>query len=301
MPQSPAKDWLTPDMLLSIDNYSLLARVVVEGFLSGLHRSLYQGFGSEFFQYRNYVPGDDFKYVDWKVYSRQNRFYTKVFQQETNLNCILILDASASMGYQGTRSACTKLRYASMLAACLAYLAQRQGDSVGLYAYGENLRVAVEPGRRVDGVQRIFTELQRLSPAGIADHAAACHFAAENMRRRGIVILISDFHEVETDLEALIRRFRFAHHDCLVFHVLDRDELDLPFGQTVRFIDSETEAEMVTAPDLIRDGYREAVESFLARVRGACLAQQADHLLVPTTEDLGHMLAAFLHRREAFG
>ena len=299
MPQSPATELLSAETLLKIDSYSLLARVVVEGFLSGLHRSLYQGFGSEFFQYRNYVPGDDFKYVDWKVYSRQDRFYTKVFQEETNLNCTILLDASRSMAYEGRRSACGKLRYASMVAACLAYLAQRQGDSVGFYAYGDALRVGLPPGRRIDGVQRVFTELHRLSASGTADHASALHFAAENMRRRGIVVLISDLHGAEDELESLIRRFRFAHHDCIVFQILDRDELDLPFGHTVRFVDSETEAELTTAPDLIRDSYIGAMDRFLEAVRNACLAQQADYLLVPTTEDLGNLLAAYLHRREA--
>lgn len=299
MPDPHVAELLSPETLVRIDNYSLLARVVVEGFLSGLHRSLYQGFGSEFFQYRNYVPGDDLKYVDWKVYSRQDRFYTKVFQEETNLNCTLVLDASASMDYGGERSVCNKLRYAAMLTASLAYLAQRQGDSVGLYTYAEDLKAVLPPGRRVDGIRRVFTELQRLTSGGVADHGKALNIVAENMRRRGIVVLISDFHRAEDDLVKLIRRFRFAHHDCIVFQVLDRDELDLPFARTVCFVDSEHDDEITTAPELIRGGYESAMADFLERVKRACLSQQADYLLVPTSENLGNLLAAYLHRREA--
>lgn len=292
-------DLLSPETLARIDNYSLLARVVVEGFLCGLHRSLYQGFGSEFFQYRNYVPGDDPKYVDWKVYGRLNRFFTKVFQEETNLNCTLVLDTSASMAYQGERSRCSKLRYAAMLAACLAYLARRQGDSVGFCAYSAGLNAWIPPGRQHDGAQRVFTELQRITAAGVANHQTAMHFVGENLRRRGLVVLISDFHGVEDGLDAIVRRLRFAHHDCLAFQVLDRDELDLPFGRTVRFVDSENGQELTTAPDLIRNGYERAMETFLDRVRSVCLGQQVDYLAVPTTEALGHLLAAYLHRREA--
>lgn len=292
-------DLLSPETLARVDSYSLLARVVVEGFLGGLHRSLYQGFGSEFFQYRNYVPGDDPKYVDWKVYGRLDRFFTKVFQEETNLNCTLVLDTSASMAYQGERSRCSKLRYAAMLAACLAYLARRQGDNIGFCAYSQTLSAWLPPGRQHDGAQRVFTALQRLAPGGVADHRAALHFVGENLRRRGLVVLISDFHGLDDDLEAIARRLRFAHHDCLAFQVLDRDELDLPFSRTVRFVDSEGGEELTTAPDLVRSGYERAMQAFLERVRSVCLGQQVDYLTVPTTESLGHLLAAYLHRREA--
>jgi len=290
---------LSPETLVRIDNYSLLARVVVEGFLSGLHRSLYQGFGSEFFQYRNYVPGDDPKTIDWKVYGRRNRFYTKVFQEETNLNCTLVLDCSASMDYQGQRSVCGKLRYAAMAAACLAYLARRQGDSVGLCTYADGITSWLPPARHHDGAQRVFTELQRLKAGGIADHGKALNFVAESLTRRGLVVLVSDFHELEDGLESFVRRLRFAHHDAIAFQVLDRDELDLPFGRTVRFVDSEGGQEVTTAPDLIRNGYTQAMNAFLEQIRGACLSHQVDYLLVPTSENLGNLLAAYLHRREA--
>jgi uncharacterized protein (DUF58 family) len=301
MPSPSAAELLNPETLVRIDDYALLARVVVEGFLAGLHRSLYQGFGSEFFQYRNYVPGDDPKYVDWKVYGRLDRFYTKVFREETNLECTVVLDASASMGYQGGRSLCTKLRYGAMLAAALVYLARRQGDSVGFCAYADRVTAWVPPARHRDGAQRVFTELQRLTPHGKADHRTALQHVAESLRRRGLVVLISDFHDAEDDLAQWVRRWRCAHHDCIALQVLDRDELDLPFSRTLRFVDSEDGPEVTTAPDLIRSGYERAMRAFVDRVRDACLAHQVDYLMVPTSENVGKLLAAYLHRREALG
>lgn len=299
MPETKLAELLSPETLARIDNYALLARLVVEGFISGLHRSLYHGFGSEFFQYRSYVPGDDLKYVDWKVYGRQDKFYTKVFQEETNMNCIVLLDASESMAYRGRRAACSKLQYGCMIAASLAYLASRQGDNVGLYAYGDRLMASVPPGRRTGGLQRVMTELQRLRPSGVADHESTLNLVGEKFRRRGLVVTISDMHGLEGSLARHIKRFRFAHHDCIVFQVLDDDELDLPFHRTTRFVDSETSAQTATAPDLIRAGYQHSVSEFVSAIREACLSERADYLLARTSDHLGNLLAAYLHRREA--
>ena len=300
MPETNVAELLAPETLARIDNYSLLARLVVEGFISGLHRSLYHGFGSEFFQYRSYVPGDDLKYVDWKVYGRQDKFYTKVFQEETNMNCCILLDASASMAYRGQAAACGKLRYGAMIAAALAYLASRQGDNVGLYAYSDRIVASMPPGRRAGGLQRLLIALQGLQAAGVADHESALNFAGENLRRRGMVVFISDMHGLEDGaLARAIKRFRFAHHDCIVFQVLDADELDFPFQRTVRFVDSEDASRTVTAPELIRESYQDAMRGFTASIREACFAELADYLLARTTDNLGNLLAAYLHRREA--
>lgn len=289
---------LSPSVLARIDDYSLLARVVVEGFISGLHRSLFQGFGSEFFQYRPYAPGDDLKYVDWRVYSRSDRLQTKVFQEETNMNCCLVLDASASMDYRGDRAECSKLRYASMAAACLAYLASRQGDRVGLYAYADGLSTVVHPGRG-GGLHGILAALGRLKPGGTADHRRALDFVSESVKRRGTVVWLSDFHGVEEEAGNLLKRFRFAHHEGVAFQILDPDELDLPFNGTMRFVDSEHGGEIVTAPDEVRDEYRQRVEEFTESIRLSCLREQVDYLLMRSDENLGNLLAAYLHRRES--
>ena len=289
---------LSPSVLARIDDYALLARVVVEGFISGLHRSLFQGFGSEFFQYRPYAPGDDLKYVDWRVYSRSDRLQTKVFQEETNMNCCLVLDASASMNYRGDRAECSKLRYASMAAACLAYLASRQGDRVGLYAYADGLSTVVHPGRG-GGLHGILAALGKLKPGGTADHRRALDFVSESVKRRGTVVWLSDFHGVEEEASNLLKRFRFAHHEGVAFQILDPDELDLPFNGTMRFVDSEHGGEIVTAPDEVRAEYRQRVEDFTETIRLSCLREQVDYLLLRSDENLGNLLAAYLHRRES--
>lgn len=298
MADSKLTELLSPGVLARIDDYSLLARLVVEGFISGLHRSLYQGFGSEFFQYRPYVPGDDLKYVDWKVYSRRDRLQTKVYQEETNMNCCLVLDASASMDYRGDRTACSKLRYASMAAACLAYLASRQGDRVGLYAYAEGLRAVVQPGRG-GGLRGVLAALGGLEAGGTADHRRALDFVSDQVRRRGTVVWLSDFHGVETEAATLLKRFRFAHHEGIAFQILDPDELDLPFGGTMRFVDSEAAGEIVTAPDEVREEYCRRVGEFTETIRRSCLREQVDYQFLRSDENLGNLLAAYLHRRES--
>lgn len=300
MPETSAiAELLAPETLARIDNYAFLARTAVDGFISGLHRSLYHGFGSEFFQYRSYAHGDDFKYMDWKVFARRDKFVTKVFQEETNMACCVLLDASASMGYRGRRAACDKLHYAAMAGACLVYLAGRQGDNIGFYAYRDTPVTGIAPGHRSGQLQRILAEMTRLKAEGVADHTRAANCLGEALRRRGVVVWISDFLEADDQLQGLLKRFRFAHQECLVIQVLDPDELDLPFDGSVRFEDCETDKTLITAPDHIRESYSTQMQAYIKTVREACLAEHVDYLLATTRDNLGGVLAAYLHRREA--
>lgn len=292
---------LSPATLAQIDNYLLMARVVVEGFMAGMHRSVYHGAGSEFLQYRTYSPGDDLKYVDWKVLARQDRFYTKVYQEETNLNCAIIVDGSASMNYHGAHAPCSKFHYATMVAACLAYLATTQGDNVGLFCYSDTVQCAVPPRRRTGHLEYILTELARIQPAGQADHAQFLPTIAESLRRRGVVVLVSDFLGAENDVPSQLKRFRYTGHDCLAIQILDPDERDLPFSATCRFIDSESGDQVVTSPPQVKTEYQRAMEQFLDTMRQGCLDAQVDYLLHNTTDNLGEMLAAYLnHRRSVY-
>ncbi len=299
MSSPSVNDILSPAALADIDNYQLLAKVVVEGFMAGLHRSLYHGFGSEFVQYRDYSPGDDLKYIDWKVFGRRDRLYTKVFEQETNMDCTLVLDASASMSYSGSRASCSKLRYGAMIAACLAYLATQQGDSIGFYAYAEQLAQALPAAHRLGQLQRVLAALQSLSPQGAANHGQVLPYIAESLRRRGMLVLISDFLEAERQVPELLKAFRFTGKETIVIQVLDPDELDLPFEHTVRFEDSESGRHLVTSPAAVRRDYRQAMADYLATMRTACHEIQADYLLCTTAESLGTALSAYLHRRGA--
>jgi len=292
--------YLDPEVLSRVGNYSLLARKVVEGFLTGLHRSMYHGFGSEFVQYRNYSRGDDLKYVDWKVYARLDRIQTKVFEEETNTNCYIVLDCSASMGYQGERSPLSKLHYGKIMAACLAYLVQRQGDNVGLYAYADRLRTVIAPGHKAGQVHRLCVELAKLQAEGGCDHQRVLTYLGEHFNRRGLLIYISDFLDAGEDLFKALRRFRFQHHDCILFHLLDPDELDLHLEGTVRFVDSESGEEIVTAPAAVREQYQRAMQRFVDEIEGFATGSDLDYHRILTDQPLAGILAAYLHRRELF-
>ena len=299
MPEPSILELLDPAALARIDNYSLLARTVVEGYLSGLHRSLFQGYGSEFFQYRTYAPGDDLKYVDWKAFARRDKFYTKIFQEETNMNTCLFLDTSASMDYQGRRAPCSKLRYSAMIGACLAYLATRQGDNVAFYAYNSALDVCIKPSQRPGHLHRVLVEMARMQAKNTADHERVLGPLIEDLRRRGVIVIISDLLEADQGLERILKRFRYAHHECVVFQVLDPDELDFPFEGTTRFLDSEHDGQVVTSPPVVRESYLSRLREYLERMRLTCLELDVDYLLCRTSENLGNMLAAYLHRRES--
>lgn len=292
-------DLLSPATLSRIENYALLARVAVEGYLSGLHRSFSRGQGSEFLQYRSYAPGDDLKYVDWKVFSRTDKFYSKVFQEETNMNCYLVLDASASMDYRGERAVCTKWRYAAMVAACLAYLASRQGDNVGLCVYNGDVVEMIEARQRHGQLQRILTALARRKPEGGARHEYAWNYLAGHLRSRGMVVFLSDFLEAETTLPPILKRIRFARHECVAVQVLDPDERDLPFDHSTEFIDPEAGRRILTHPAKVRAHYVERMNDFMERLSVALARSQVEFLPLVSSDSLARSLSAYLHKREA--
>jgi len=288
---------LDPAHLSQMTNLQLLARTAVEGFLSGMHRSVFHGFGTEFLQYRNYSPGEDLKYLDWKVLARSDRLYTKVYQEETNMNCAVLLDCSGSMDYAGDRAPCTKFRYAAMLAACIAYLASRQGDNVGLFAYSDELLEAVEPGHRSGQLSRVMHALSRLKPHGAAAHQRTLDNLTHPFKHRGIVVLISDMLEAEDALPRLLRNFRFRHCDVIALQVLDPDEIDLPQPQVTRFKDIEAGREVVAWPPTVRHDYTHRMNAFLEELRTGFFANGIDYLKLQTTDSLGLALAQYLSHR----
>ena len=288
---------LDPSILSTVSNFPLLARTVVEGFIAGLHRSLFHGFGSEFVQYRDYVRGDDPKYIDWKVYARQDSLQMKIFQEETNTNVYIVLDCSASMAYDGG-TGISKMRYGSIIAACLSYLISRQGDNVGFSAYNSDLICNIKPGHRSGQVHQICTQLARLEAGGVCEHRKIFNMLGESFNRRGIVILISDFLDADEAVRKGISRFRFSHHDCILSQVLDSHELEFPFDNTVRFVDSESGNEIITAPEVVRERYLSDFQEYLEGFKGFCRKTGIDYQKVSTKDPLASALAAYLHCRE---
>jgi len=291
------QDLLDPAYLASLNDFQLMSRVAVDGFMSGMHRSHSHGAGMEFLQYRNYSQGEDLKYLDWKVLAKSDKLYTKVYQEETNMNCYLVLDTSASMQYQGSRAACSKLHYASIVAACIAQLVSRQGDNVGLFAYSDQLHESAEMGGRLGQVDRILQALTRLKPTGEAQHEAMLQSFLHHFKTRGTVIYISDMLEGEDVLPQLLRNFRINKSDCLAIQVLDPDELDLPQERVTRYLDSEQEGEVTTYPKTARAVYQERMEAFQERLKKGLAQSQVDFLQLLTTDSVGVSLARYFDHR----
>lgn len=292
-------DLLTPRELAALGGLEFVARRVVEGFLVGLHRSPHRGFSVEFAEHRAYQPGDDLRYIDWRMYGRSDRYYVKQFEEETNLRAYLLVDASASMAWTSSPGEIpAKLWYAKQLAASVALLLLRQGDAVGLVGFDDKVRSHLAPR----GGQRHWNEvLQALSPleaSGRTEAGTALRDIAGRLRRRGLVVLFSDLL-VDPDATRLALQFlRHRGHEVLVFHLLDPGERELPGVGDARFVDPETGEELPVSVADLRVEYREAVQRALAEWRQALEPKGMDYAVIETDQTFAHALRAYLRKRE---
>ncbi|MCX7702737.1 MAG: DUF58 domain-containing protein [Planctomycetota bacterium] len=289
------KRFLKPAALSRLRNLKLIARTVVEGFISGLHRSPYQGFSVEFAEYREYSPGDDLKHFDWRAYGRTERHYIKLYQEETNLKCYILLDCSASMAYKS--NGVSKFEYGCYLAASLAYLLVRQKDAVGLALFDEKVNLRMPPRASFGHLHNILIQLERAEPSKKTGIASALHAIAENTKRRGLMILISDLFENPDEVMRGIRHLRHDRHEVIVFHLLDVSEIEFPFSGNITFEDMET-GEKVTLPaHLFQKEYAERLESFRNEYRKRCAEDYVDYVPVRTDEPFDRLLAHYLAKR----
>ena len=287
------------EVLARMGDLALMARLAVEGYLVGRHRSLRRGYGGEFVQYRPYVPGDDARYVDWKLFARQERLCMKSFNEETDMRVALVVDASASMAYAGRSAPCSKARYAVMAAACLAYLARRQGDQAGLFVYGgeEGGARRLQAENAEWSLSRLLGTLSMVKPGGASHLESVLPQVEDFVVGRGVTVILSDFHNEEQGLESRLKHLRHGRSDVMAIQILDDDELKLPFGEGVRFVDAEDGREVDASSDIIRKEYREGFDAFCESVREATLNSQADYLRIVTSMELGEVLSAFLSMR----
>jgi uncharacterized protein (DUF58 family) len=289
---------LDPRTLARIQGLELRARRIVEGYVAGLHRSPYQGFSNEFAEHREYAPGDDLRYVDWKVFGKTDKVYLKQFEEETNLICYLLLDTSQSMQYQGPGAPLSKLAYAQCAAASLAYLVLRQRDSVGLVTFDQEVRQLIRPSSSPTQLKQLVRVMEETTAARKTRTGPIFHDLAERLARRGIVVVLSDlFDDVEAMLAGL-KHFRHRRHDVIVLHLLDPAELDFPFQQVTMFKGLEALGDVLTEPRSLRAAYQKEIAAYLRRVRTGCLAQQIDYRTVRTDEPLDTVLTAFLSARK---
>jgi uncharacterized protein (DUF58 family) len=287
--------FLDPAVLARLGTLELKARTVVEGFLTGLHRSPYKGFSVEFAEYRQYMPGDDLSTIDWKVYARSDRFYVKKFEEETNLNCYLLLDISASMGYGGR--GITKLGYASMLAASLAYLMNRQRDAVGLTTFDDSIVSMLPPSARPGHLRSILLTLDRMVLGHESDVSKPLHQLADGIAKRGMVVLISDLLDDPASVVDGLRHFRFRGTDVIVFHIMDPDELAFPFERASRFRDLERGDELMAVPAVVRDDYLNALNEAIDVYKRDLGTGGIDYRLLNTSEPLEFALMSYLSTR----
>ena len=292
---SDSKRFLHPEAIKRISRMDLRARQIVEGFLSGMHRSPYFGQSVEFLQHREYATGDDLRHIDWKVWAKQDRYYVKQFEEDTNMRGILLVDVSASMRYGS--GALTKYEYAATLAVCMAYMLLRQQDAVGCVAFDDEVRTTVPLLTKRSHLNSIVNAIDQSEPRHKTDLGKIMAQAAESYPRRGMVMVISDlFADREGTLRG-IRLLRQRGHDVLVFHILDDDELDFPFTGATRFEGLELPRSLTCNPRALREGYLASLDRYLEQVRRGCASYGADYALIRTSDPLDAALAKFLSNR----
>lgn len=287
--------FLDPAVIARIAPLDLRARQVVEGMLTGAHRSPFFGHSVEFVQHREYVPGDDIRHLDWKVWSKTDRYYVKQFEEETNLRANLVVDVSESMQYG--RGPLNKYEYACTAAACLAYLIIRQQDSAGLITFDADLRQVLPMRSSQLHLEAIAKALHVSQPQAKTDPGKIFRRVAESMPARGAVVIISDLLVDREPLMKGLQMLAHGRHDIIIFHILDDDELNFPFMGTTKFEGMEELPHLTCDPRALRDGYIEALQEYLVEVRRGCARLGIDYHLIKTSDHLDAILSQFLHAR----
>lgn len=324
--QSDYRKYLVPSVIAKLANLELKAKQVVEGFMTGLHKSPYHGFSVEFAEHRQYMPGDDLKHLDWKVYARTKRYYIKQFEEETNLKSYLLLDISRSMTYNSktgnsktpqknsglfsrirknknisTESTETekisKLEYASYLAASLSYLMVLQKDAVSLTTYDTRIRKYVPPHSTKSNLKLILKELSAVKSKEKTGTAASLNEIAEKIKRRGLVIIISDFLDNQDEVMNALKHFRYNKNEVIVFQILDPVELSFLEGNPMTIVDMETREEMYSQPFAVQKSYREAMKEFIENYKSQCRKNKIDYVLLTTETPFDISLLKYLNKR----
>jgi uncharacterized protein (DUF58 family) len=313
------KKFLDPVLISRLSNLELKARFVVEGFIAGLHKSPFHGFSVEFAQHRQYMPGDDLKYLDWKVLGRTDRYYIKQFEEETNLKSYLILDASKSMAFNSSEqnliktgkgfiksfknakndtSKISKLEYSTYLTAALAILMQFQKDASGLVIYNDKIDTYIPPKATNQNLRQILSFLAKIKPAGKTNTAACLNNIAEKIKRRGLIIIFSDLFDDPKAVINSLKHFRYKKNEVIVFHILDELEFNFTLDSPTLFKDMETGKEMLSQPLSILKSYQEAVKEFIENYRKECRANNIEYVLLSTKTPFDTALLQYLNKRK---
>ena len=294
------RKYLQPDVVARLANMELVARLVVEGFITGLHKSPYHGFSVEFAEHRQYMPGDEIKHLDWKIYGKTDRYYIKQFEEETNLKSYIILDASRSMSYS-SEGRMSKLEYASYVTGALAELMVQQRDAVGFTIYDEKVRTYMPPHATKSYLKEILRQLETLQAGNKTGTADSLHVIAERIKRRGLVIILSDLFDRPSDVMSALRHFRHKKNEVIVMQILDPLERSFAFGRDAVFKDLETAEELITQPVHIQKAYQQEMKQFLDSYKRECRENNIDYILLDTSTPFDVALFEYLHKRQRIG
>jgi uncharacterized protein (DUF58 family) len=290
--------YLEPSALARVKNLSMVARGVVEGFISGLHASPYKGFSAEFAEHREYAPGDEPRHLDYRLLARTERLYVKQYEEETNMRVQILLDTSGSMDYRH-EAGITKLQYASYLTAVLSYLMIRQQDSVGLTAFDTAIRLDMPSRSSPRHFHEMMHQLESIQPGGETRIADTLHRLANRFKRRGLIVLVSDLYDDPEEVMKALHHFRHRRHEVIVFHVFDKAELEFPFRDLVSFHDLETGQRLQVDPAYVRETYLEQIRQFVDAYRRSCAESHIDYVMTDSSTPYDFMLSKYLARRSA--
>jgi len=293
------RKYLNPATIARLDNMALRARLVVEGFIIGLHKSPYHGFSVEFAEHRPYNPGDEIRHIDWKLYGKTDRYYIKQYEEETNLKSYLLLDKSGSMKYSS--GSITKLSYGSYLAAALAYLMLKQQDAVSLTLFDDRVRNFLPPSAKKSHLNQLLAALEKVQAGAETRIAPQLHELAEKLKKRGLIVLISDLLDEPDEVINALKHFRHKRHEVILFHILDRQELEFSFNRQTRFVDLETARHINTEPWHIQEAYQGLMRQFIENYKIQCRANNIDYVTLITDQDLDRALSEYLRKRTRIG
>ena len=287
--------YLDPAVLAEITRLDLRARRAVEGFVTGLHKSPRKGYSVEFAEHREYVPGDDIRHLDWKLWARADRYYVKQYEEETNLRCYLLLDMSESMRF-GT-GPLNKFEYAATCGASLAYLLLKQRDAIGLRLFDDELRDQVPLSSNMHNLHNVLTRIDPVKPRRKTDMGKPLREFAEQSGRRAMVVMLTDLFAPLETVEEGLAQLRHRNHEVVLFHILDETEITFPFEDNTKFLGLEEMPDLIAEPRALRDGYMEVINEFLEKVRRLCAKLRVDYSLISTGDRLNKALSSFLAAR----
>lgn len=290
------RKYLDPSIISKLKSLELRARLVVEGFMVGLHKSPYHGFSVEFTEHRPYMQGDDFKNIDWKAYGKTEKFFIKQYEEETNLKSYILLDTSKSMTYTSGGHP-TKLDYAATLVASLSYLMIKQQDAVGLALYSDKINKLFPPKANKSYLIEILKNLTAIEPAQNTNTANCLNEIAEKIKRRGLVIIVSDFFDDVNSILSSLKHFRYKKNEVIVFQILDPMEISFAFGKDAVFKDLELGDEITTQPYQIQKAYKESMQEFTGRIKNECLSYGIEYNLIETSNPLDKALLSYMRKR----